>query len=147
VLRIVRLKPAQPVIPAGILLASPSQLVIGSRSNKTANNASETQFNGLTQDLVEVIHYSTLNIQTPFTPIVHPKIILAAAVFFARCGSFPRPPECARPRAQQRGKAGRHRFGQSASLFVHCCGRGRPHSDVGGEGESFAVPPRLCALA
>ena len=50
-------------------------------------------------------------IQMPFAPVVHPKMILAAAV-------FPRPPECARSRAQQRGKAGRHRFRQSAWPFV-----------------------------
>jgi hypothetical protein len=56
------------------LLASPSQLVIGSRANKTANNASQSQFYGFKHDLVEVIHYSTLKIQTPITPIVHPKM-------------------------------------------------------------------------
>ncbi len=71
-----------------------------------------------------VIHFEFQNFrlaqhsQPPIAPIVHPKLILAAAVFFARRGSFPRLPECARPRAQQRGKADRHRFGQSASPFV-----------------------------
>jgi hypothetical protein len=53
-----------------------------------------------------------MEIQPPFTPIVHPKLILAAAVFLQL-------PECARPRAQQRGKAGRHRFGQSARGLAH----------------------------
>jgi hypothetical protein len=31
-----------------------------------------------------------MEIQPPFTSIVHPKLILAAAVFFACCGNFPR---------------------------------------------------------
>ena len=70
---------------------------------------------------------------------VHPKLILAAAV-------FPRLLECARPRAQQRGKAGRHRFGQSASPFVHCCGRGRPHSAMHLGGGSVILLQRLHAV-
>jgi len=37
-------------------------------------------------------------------------------------------PECARPRAQQRGRARRHRIDWSAQQSGHCSGRGRPHS-------------------
>jgi hypothetical protein len=39
-------------------------------------------------------------------------------------------PECARPRAQQRGRARRHQIDRSAQQSGHCSGRGRPHSAV-----------------
>jgi hypothetical protein len=40
-------------------------------------------------------------------------------------------PECARPRAQQRGTTVRHRIGECALPSGHGCGRGRPHSAPG----------------
>ena len=39
-------------------------------------------------------------------------------------------PECARPRAQQRGRARRYRINRSEQQLGYCCGRGRPLSAV-----------------
>jgi hypothetical protein len=44
-------------------------------------------------------------------------------------------PECARPRAQQRDRARRHRIDRSVQQSGHCSGRGRPHSAVNFAGD------------
>ena len=66
--------------------------------------------------------------QAPFAPVVHPKLILSAAVCLAWCGSIP-PVAGARPSpGAAMWQSRRRRTGQSASPSGRCCGRGRPHS-------------------
>ena len=55
------------VLNASIPLPVPSQPVIGSRSNQPADNASEHQFYGLKDDLVECIQYLIVAIIAGFT--------------------------------------------------------------------------------